>query len=187
MKTTISKLFFVIFSHLLTAQVAIGKTGLSSPDISVEFNYTFGDPETQRGIILPWIISESDVKTPVPGTLVFDSASKTAKVYVETDDIGVNIWKDLSVNNSGSVNTSEQTSAGVTELDVSKAIISLNTPITNTSGVLVLEDTDKAMVLPTVDIYSKVINPSAGCLVYDITNNLVCFFNGTVWSFWSPK
>ncbi len=54
------------------------------------------------------------------------------------------------------------------------------------AGILVLEDDNKAMILPLVDKYSAVQNPSAGMMVYDLANNMLCLFNGTVWSFWKP-
>ena len=69
--------------------------------------------------------------------------------------------------------------------DQAEAKVSIGTP-TSTPGILVLEDNDKAMILPLVDKYSSVVNPSPGMMVYDLSNDMLCVFNGTVWSFWKP-
>lgn len=73
-----------------------------------------------------------------------------------------------------------------TELDDAKAVIGEAGSTDATDGILVLSDTDKAMVLPLVESYASVIAPSAGMMVYDLTNQMLCVFNGTVWTFWKP-
>ena len=56
-----------------------------------------------------------------------------------------------------------------------------------TPGLLVLADTDKAMVLPKVaSPHLNIVNPAAGMMVYDTTSKQLAVFNGTVWSFWKP-
>ena len=56
-----------------------------------------------------------------------------------------------------------------------------------TPGILVLADTDKAMVLPKVaSPHLNIVNPAAGMMVYDTTSKQLAVFNGTVWSFWKP-
>ena len=81
--------------------------------------------------------------------------------------------------NTGVVDTSLQN----TITEQTEAKVSIGTP-TAVPGILVLEDADKAMVLPLVDKYSSVINPSPGMMVYDVSNDMICLYNGTVWSFW---
>lgn len=162
---------------------------MSNTDVSLEFAYIFGDPQTQRSLILPWVTSENNVTTALAGTLIFDQTDKKVKVYQETDDSGVFFWKDLSTTTTGTVNASAQNQMGVSESNDAKVFISSTNQATNNSqsGVLILSDNNKAMVLPLVDLYSSVINPAPGSMVYDTTNDLVCFFNGTDWSFWAPK
>jgi hypothetical protein len=61
-------------------------------------------------------------------------------------------------------------------------------PSTDTTpGILVLADTNKAMVLPKVaSPHLKIVNPSPGMMVYDTTKKQLAVFNGAVWSFWKP-
>ncbi|MFN8364299.1 MAG: hypothetical protein U0T78_03115 [Cloacibacterium normanense] len=60
-------------------------------------------------------------------------------------------------------------------------------PSTDTTlGILVLADTNKAMVLPkAASPHLNIVNPS-GMIVYDTTKKQLAVFNGTVWSFWKP-
>jgi hypothetical protein len=53
------------------------------------------------------------------------------------------------------------------------------------SGILVLEDANKAMILPKVaSPHLNIISPAAGMMVYDTQKKQLAVFNGTVWSFW---
>ena len=134
-----------------------------------------------RNMILSLLIlkslSANAVANVVPGTLIFDTTDKKVKYYKETDTSP--IWFDLTVDNTGEVDTSLQK----TITEQTEAKVSIGTP-TAVPGILVLEDADKAMVLPLVDKYSSVINPSPGMMVYDVSNDMICLYNGTVWSFW---
>ncbi len=44
----------LFFATALSAQVAIGKTSISSPAVSLEF---YDNADNTRGIILPWVTS----------------------------------------------------------------------------------------------------------------------------------
>ena len=166
----------LIYSWAFT-QVAIGKSSISSPSVSLEFGNVSGDANKQKGIILPWVTSASSVNSVVTGTFIFDTTDKKVKYYKDTDTTP--IWFDLSVDNTGTVDTTLQ--SPITELPNSK--VSIGSPTSN-PGILVLEDNNKGMILPLVDKYSSVVNPSPGMMVYDLSNNMLCVFNGTVWSFW---
>ena len=73
------------------------------------------------------------------------------------------------------------------ELDNAKAAIGNNGDIDTTIGILVLTDTNKAMVLPKVaSPHLNIINPSAGMMVFDTVKKQLAVYNGTVWSFWKP-
>ena len=170
----ISSLLIYLWGY---SQVAIGKSSISSPSVSLEFGNIAGDANAQKGIILPWVTSASDVNGAVTGTFIFDASDKKVKYYKDTDTSP--IWFDLSVDNTGAVDTTLQ--SPITELTNSKVSIGIPTSI---PGILVLEDNNKAMVLPLVDKYSSVVNPSPGMMVYDLSNDMLCVFNGTVWSFW---
>lgn len=160
------------------AQIGIGKSMVSSPSVSLEFG------SANKGLILPWVISINAVTGVENGTMVFDLSDKKVKVKYASG------WKDLSVNSQGTTidpitlvdgaviqNTS-------TEIKTAKASIGLPTSV---PGILVLEDRDKAMVLPKVaSPHLNIINPSPGMIVYDTANKQLAVFNGTMWSFWKP-
>lgn len=152
------------------AQVAIGKASVSSPSVSLEFG------TGNKGIILPWATSTGAVTGAVNGTIIYDTSDKKVKVKYNTG------WKDLSVDTTGVVDTTLQNSLS----DLANAKVSIGTP-TSTPGILVLEDNNKAMILPKVaSPHLNIINPAAGMMAYDTTTKQLAVFNGTVWSFWKP-
>lgn len=164
---------FILISACVSAQVAIGKASVSSTAVSLEFG------NENRGIVLPWVTNTSDVTGVVDGTIVYNTTDK--KVYVKY----ASGWKDLSVDTTGAVDTSLQNS--LSDLDTAKVLIGGNPDTDTTPGILVLADTDKAMVLPKVaSPHLNIVNPAAGMMVYDTTSKQLAVFNGTVWSFWKP-
>lgn len=178
MKNLLLTSFLLIFIKNFS-QVAIGKANITNSSVSLEFGNIVGDANTQKGILLPWVTSTASVTGAVVGTLIYDISDKKVKCYKYDEGTNSNIWFDLSVDTTGAVNTSLQNS--LTELTDGK--VSIGNP-TTTPGILVLEDNDKAMILPLVDKYSSVVNPSPGMMVYDLANDMFCVFNGTVWTFW---
>ena len=166
----------LLFATTLSAQVAIGKTSISSPAVSLEF---YDNADNTRGIILPWVTSTAAVTGAVNGTLVYNTADR--KVYVKY----ASGWRDLSVDNTGTVTTTLQDS--LTDQDTAKVLIGGDPSTDTTPGILVLADTNKAMVLPKVaSPHLNIVNPSPGMMVYDTTSKQLAVFNGTVWSFWKP-
>ena len=169
---------FTLFTTCAFAQVAIGKASVSSPSVSLEFG------TGNKGILLPWVTGVSTVTGAVNGTLVYNTTDK--KVYVKY----ASGWKDLSVDATGTTVDPITNVDGLTlqnsldDLDTAK--VSIGTP-TSTPGILVLEDTNKAMVLPQVaSPHLTIINPAPGMMVYDTVKNQLAVFNGKVWSFWKP-
>lgn len=166
--------FSVILAIFSNAQVAIGKSSISSPAVSLEF---YDNADNAKGIILPWVTSIGAVTGAVDGTMVYNTSDK--KVYVKY----ASGWKDLSVDATGIVDTSLQDS--LTDLDTAKVLIGGDPKTDTTPGILVLADTDKAMVLPKVaSPHLTIINPSPGMMAYDTVKKQLAVFNGTVWSFW---
>jgi len=164
---------FILISACVSAQVAIGKASVSSTAVSLEFG------NENRGIVLPWVTNTSDVTGVVDGTIVYNTADK--KVYVKY----ASGWKDLSVDTTGAVDTSLQNS--LSDLDTAKVMIGGNPDTDTTPGILVLADTDKAMVLPKVaSPHLNIVNPAPGMMAYDTTAKQLAVFNGTVWTFWKP-
>ncbi|MCS3528768.1 hypothetical protein [Chryseobacterium sp. JUb7] len=158
----------IMISGSLYSQVAIGKTTLESASSSLEFG------TENKGIVLPWVTDTSGIQNPVNGTLIFDASDKKVKVYQN------NIWEDLSVDATGIADTGLQDA--LTENSMAK--MSIGVP-TATSGILVLEDNDKAMILPKIaSPHLNIISPSAGMMVYDTVKKQLAVFNGSVWTFW---
>ena len=166
----------LLFTTSLSAQVAIGKATVSSPAVSLEF---YDNADNTRGIILPWVTSTAAVTGAVNGTIVYNTADR--KVYVKY----ASGWRDLSVDTSGTVTTTLQDA--LSDLDTAKVLIGGDPATDTTPGILVLADTNKAMVLPKVaSPHLNIVKPSPGMMVYDTTKKQLAVFNGTVWSFWKP-
>ena len=148
------------------AQVAIGKQSLDGSSI-----LDFGSEPL--GIILPYVTGEADVVGAVPGTLIFDAADQKVKYRSNT------AWVDMS-RNSGTVDTSGQDA--LTEVTTG-AIIGSTTSAA--PGVLVLESTTKALLLPRVsDPMTTMLSPEPGTIVYDTNSKKICVYNGQQWAFW---
>lgn len=158
-----------ILSGLLFSQIAIGKTNVSNSSVSLEF----GDDDL--GLILPWINSTDDMVQAVPGTMVFDASDKKFKLKTN------NSWKDYSIQ-SGQVDLSLQANR-IENLDA--GVIIGESDSTTPDGILVLEGTDKVMVLPKVENpHLNIADPSPGLMVFDPTHKVLAFYNGQVWTFW---
>ena len=175
-KTTILVLIGV--STMAFSQVAIGKASVASPSVSLDFG------TENRGMVLPWVTSTAAVTGVVNGTMVYDLTDKKVKVKYNA------AWKDLSINTQGTTVDPLTSVDGAliqnaaTENTLAKSAIGT---LTSTPGILVLEDTNKAMVLPKVaSPHLNIINPAPGMIVYDTFNKQLAVFNGTVWSFWKP-
>ncbi|WP_185145165.1 FISUMP domain-containing protein [Chryseobacterium sp. 3008163] len=158
------------------SQIAIGKESVSSPSVSLDFGLG------NRGIILPWVTSEGSVTGVVNGTLVYDLNDKKVKVKYASG------WKDLTVNTNGTTVQGGVDGALIQASSVAEntsAKTAIGTTLSSAPGILVLEDTDKAMVLPTAaSPHLNIINPAPGMMVYDNFNKVLAVYNGTVWSFW---
>lgn len=178
---------FIIYSFIASAQVAIGKSSLSSSSVSLEF----GDSNPingYRGVVLPWVTSEADLSsTPVNGTIIFDLS--TYKVKVKKTAAG---WTDLTVKDisqtlPGITNQTVDTSLQDTKTDLPSARVIIGDPRESASGILIL-NTNRAMVLPKVPSpHLNIKSPSAGMMAFDTDTNKLAIFNGSVWTFWSWK
>lgn len=158
------------------SQVAIGKTSVSSASVSLEFG------TGNRGMVLPWITSTASVANVVNGTMIYDLTDKKVKIKYNT------AWKDLSVNTEGTTIDPLTGIDGIAIQDAAQentlAKVAIGT-LTSDPGILVLEDKNKAMILPMVDSpHLNIINPAPGMIVYDTFNKQLAIYNGKVWSFW---
>lgn len=169
------------------SQVAIGKAAVTNTSTSLEFgDYVAGQG---KGIIVPWVNSAAAVTGAEQGTIVFDTADKIMK-YRKSDGSWFNLTKNETTtvdgqpnyDTTGVVNTTLQASL----TDKPSAKTAIGTP-SSTPGILVLEDSNKAMILPKVPSpHLNIVNPEPGMMVYDTTSKQLAVFNGKVWSFWKP-
>lgn len=167
---------------LMNAQVIIGDqvgTAPATQKASVLLEFAAGQ---NKGIILPYL--RTLPTTPAEGTIALDATVATAarvKMYNGA-------WVDLS-GQDGNITTvmaSQPTAVQSPEAATAKSIIGARQ--SDADGVLVLESTTKAMVLPTVADVQNIPNPSPGMMVYvnKAGAKRLAVFNGTRWSYWKP-
>lgn len=164
------KYYFLILSICLlsmkaTSQVAIDK-------ITVDGNSTLLDfaSGTSKGIILPAV--QTLPTAPANGTFLFDKNDATVKMYQ------FNNWVELSDEGDASEVLPYNGTAKNTQTV-------MGADKTNVSGVLVLEATDKAMILPKVaSPHLNVPKPYPGMMCYDTDAKALAVFDGSVWSYW---
>ena len=169
---------FSIFYTSAFSQVIIGNavgTATNKSSVLLEFAN-----ENNKGIILPYV--RTLPTSPSEGTLLLDAVAPTqsrVKYYNGSS------WIDLSRQN-GDLTSSLSSQPTVTEVSGAKVIIGSNTTIVD--GVLVLESTTKAMVLPMVNDVNNIPSPSAGMMVYGNKAGAkrLAVYNGSMWSFWAP-
>lgn len=185
MKKIISTLLLItMFSA--NAQVIIGDAvGTAAVKTSVLLEFAANQ---NKGLILPYVRTMPSGTKLTEGTILLDASDPTqarVKYYNGT-------WKDLSGQAADLTaakalpNFATEQSLSITENPDSKAIIGASSSAAD--GVLVLESTTKAMVLPTVTDVQLVPSPSPGMMVYinKAGAKRLAVFNGSKWSFWKP-
>ncbi|AZB01611.1 hypothetical protein EG359_19275 [Chryseobacterium joostei] len=173
MKKTIALLAVSLSAFQVQAQLAVGKSAVTNNSVSLEFSNT-----ENRGLVLPYNINKSGITE--NGTMIYDTTDHKVKYLKD------NAWFDFSVDTSGTSDLSIQ-GADKTEQPGAKVAIYSTGSTNTTSGILVLEDTNKAMILPKVaSPHLNIINPAPGMMAYDTTKRQLAVYNGTVWSFWKP-
>ncbi len=161
------------------SQVAIGKASVSNASVSLEFG------NDNKGMILPWVTNGSSVTGAVNGTIVYDISDHKVKYLKSGSWSDLNGETELNPETMGAADTTLQDSK--VESSNTKVIIGGNAATDTTPGILVLTDTNKAMILPKVaNPHLNIINPAPGMLAYDTNLHMLAIFNGTVWSFWKP-
>ncbi|MEG0926699.1 hypothetical protein [Chryseobacterium sp.] len=166
-------------SGISFSQVAIGKTSVSNASVSLEFG------ADNKGMIMPWVTNGASVTGAVNGTMIYDISDHKVKYFKSGSWSDLNGETELNPETIGAADTSLQDSK--TESSTAKVIIGANPATDTTPGILVLTDTNKAMILPKVaSPHLNIINPAPGMLAYDTNLHMLAIFNGTVWSFWKP-
>ncbi|MBB6371310.1 hypothetical protein [Chryseobacterium shigense] len=153
-------LFISFFSHM-NAQVAIGKTSVNGSGI------------------LDFGTSVSTIRTIVMNPINLPTCNATVKGAIASNAA----TGQLATCNGTAWTNNGSTSSSVTVsgTDAGNGVI-LGNPATTASGALILESTDKALILPKYaypDLQVKI--PTRGALVYDTTRKAVVYYNGTAW------
>jgi hypothetical protein len=147
-----------------------------------------------KGIILPYVRTMPSGVNLTEGTILVDATDATkAKVKYYNGS-----WQDLSSGNEANLNQFSVSGGAtqnvmtaqpstVTEVADSKAVIGANSSAAK--GVLVLESTTKAMVLPIVAKTDDVPDPAPGMMVYVNKTGAkrLAVFNGAKWTYWAPN
>ena len=186
------KIFSIVLLGIIgavQAQVIIGDNVGTAPanqktSVLLEFANT-----NNKGIILPYVRAKA--AAPTEGSIILDVSTPTdARVkFYNNNSTTSDKWTDLSGQGADVTATlaSQPTATQVTESSSSKSIIGANSSSV-TDGVLVLESTTKAMVLPIVSDVNNIPSPSAGMMVYVNKPGAkrLAVYNGSKWSFWMP-
>lgn len=175
MKKTLIILAFTFIANLSIAQVAIGKETVNGNSTILDFNDTTGNT---KGIILPSVNNTNAALTSPTsdnnGTFVFDKSDSKVKMYQNSS------WVNLSdAGNSTQItaNSSEESTG------LQGAIIGADNSLAK--GVLVLESTNKAMILPQIaNPHLNVKCPYPGMMCYDTVSKSLAVFDGSVWNYW---
>jgi hypothetical protein len=173
-KHFITALYIITMLPILNinAQVAIGKTVLTNNSVLLEFG------NETKGIILP---STSTVPASVGGTFIYNPASKSVQVWEQRDNGGTGGWLNLTEINMGISHAFTNTGPDTTA--TSGVIMGAET--SNKKGVLVLESSDKALVLPIVESpHTTMPSSVAGTMVYDPLSDTLAVYDGATWNFW---
>ncbi|MCD1118696.1 hypothetical protein [Chryseobacterium turcicum] len=169
---------FLFGGILISGQIAIGKSSTSNPSVSLEFE------SANRGMVLPWVDNTGAVVGAVNGTIIYDLSDHKVKVKYPL------AWRDLSIDATGTTVDPVSNVDGTLIQDLATENIEAKTSVgtlSATPGILVLEDVNKAMVLPkTSSPHLNIVNPAPGMMVYDTATKQLAVFNGKVWSFWKP-
>lgn len=162
---------------IVAAQTTIGMQSMSNTSVILEF-----PTGTTKGIILPAV--QNLPVNPSNGTFAYNRETSKVMLYAN------NSWVELSGKGNGSqlvpyggaVSIGEQTIIG-----------SLTTKVYNgtnfvdglVNGVVVLEGSTKALVLPKVSNTSVTVkSPYPGMMCYDITKKALAVFDGAKWYYW---
>ena len=149
-----------------------GQVGIETTTPAASAILDFPTTNNKRGIILPIVENLPTGTSATNGTiLLHDDDGKIKAITNGT-------WKDLTRYN-GNVSSAVTNSGS----EVGSGVI-IGATSSSAVGVLVLESTNKALVLPKIaNAHLTVVNPYPGMMCYDTTNKVVSIFNGEKWYF----
>ncbi len=175
MKNIIFLTLLYLIAINANAQVAIGKTSITNSSVILEFDNA---PTNSKGIILSAVNNINNTLGTIPatnnGTFLFDKSDDRVKMYED------GAWVNLSDSGSETniiANTTDENNS------IQGAIIGAAT--SNAKGILVLESSNKALVLPWIqNPHLNVKNPYPGMICYDTASRTLAVFDGLVWNYW---
>jgi hypothetical protein len=172
-KNSAAVLFLVLNATFLSAQIGIGTTSITNTSVLLEFS------NEAKGIIVPQVTSSNGASG---GTFVFDFADKVVKVK-EDKNQGVNgNWTSLTNNSIPGI--SHAFSNAGADISGNNGVVMGSSSSTKT-GILVLESTTKALVLPKVsNPHTALIGAIAGTIVFDTASDTLAVYDGANWSYW---
>lgn len=151
---------------IIQAQIAIGKQTIDGDGI-LDF-----EDNTTNGILLP--IVETLPGGAVGGTILMDKNDKVVKMNTGTSWIPLSDAGDIT-------NVSFNPSS---ESPVQNNVI-IGSSTSAAPGVLVLESTNKALILPKVASPDTTVkNPYPGMICYDTISKSLAVFDGLKWNYW---
>lgn len=174
----------ILISGFTFSQVSIGKESVDGKGI-----LDFGT-DGNKGIILPIVDITDPSQIYTDGTILMDKDDLTVKVrqdgnWLLLSDPG-SLQEQVDENNipittAAVINTSGEIGNGVIIGDVDTS----GNPVSGAQGVLVLEATDKALILPKVaNPHIEIKSPVAGTICYDTASDSLAVFDGKVWNYW---
>ena len=173
------QLIIIMFALLLgadaTAQVAIGKSTITNPSVLLEFG------NEAKGIIVPQV---SAATIPAGGTFIFNNSPGILAMTVYENGV----WRDLTSDSStipktiGLAHTFSNN--GATDITGINGVI-IGSDTSTKKGVLVLESTEKALLLPQVsNPHITIEGAIAGTMVFDTASDTLAVYDGVYWSYW---
>ena len=158
-------LIFLITVVTAQAQTAIGKRTVDGNSAILDFA-----TGTTNGIILPAVTTLP--ASPANGTFLLDKNDRRVKMRQN------GTWVNLSDAGSTSAIVANPTSE-----TANKTVMGSRS--SNADGVLVLEASDKALILPKINSpHLNVKSPYPGMMCYDTASQSMAIFDGFVWSYW---
>ncbi|MFC4686804.1 hypothetical protein ACFO4P_07625 [Epilithonimonas pallida] len=169
----LSGVFIFLIVQKTKAQVAIGKQNITNSSVLLEFG------TENKGIILPSVNTAPGASG---GTFIFNTTKKAVEVWEGKNNGNLGDWTLLTDENQGVNHSFSNTGADVIS---NPAGVIIGADITAKPGVLVLESTTKALVLPQVaNPHQNIKGTIAGTMVYDTTADMLAVYDGANWSYW---
>lgn len=171
---------------MINAQVSFGgKSAVEGSSTIIDFNsdiegkkVTDNTVNNTNGIILPSLHGSdlTTVDSNSNGSFYFDTDDNIVKMYQN------NIWVNLSDIGTGS---STVINANTSNESTAQSGVIIGAVTTNAKGVLVLESSNKAMILPRIaNPHLTVKTPHPGMMYYDVVSKTLAVFDGALWHYW---